>query len=32
VFFEHHHKHLGVDDRAGVEKLHAQKLTTNEHE
>jgi hypothetical protein len=22
VFFEHHHEHLGVDDRAGVEKFH----------
>lgn len=23
VFFEHHHEHLGVDDRAGVEKFHS---------
>ena len=28
VFFEHHDEHLGIDDRAGVEKLHVKKLTT----
>jgi hypothetical protein len=28
VFLEHHDKHLGVHDGAGVEKLHAEKLTT----
>ena len=24
VFVEHRHEHLGVDDRAGVEKFHAR--------
>jgi hypothetical protein len=28
VFLEHDHEHLGVHDGAGVEKLHAGKLTT----
>jgi hypothetical protein len=31
VFFQHHHEHLGVDDRAGVEKFHEDKLTTDGH-
>jgi hypothetical protein len=32
VLFEHDEEHLGVDDRAGVEKLHGKNLTTNRHE
>ena len=24
VFFQHHHKHLGVDHRAGVEQFHSR--------
>jgi len=27
MLVEHHHEHLGIDDRAGVEKLHAESLT-----
>ena len=26
VLFEHYDKHLGIDDRTGVEKLHAKKI------
>ena len=29
MLLEHHEEHLGVDDRPGVEKLHAEKLTTD---
>ena len=32
VFFQHDDQHLGVDDRAGVEKLHVKNLTTDGHE
>lgn len=28
VLLEHHDEHLGIDDRAGIEKPHANKLTT----
>ena len=31
VLFEHHHEHLGVDDRAGVEQFHAENLATDGH-
>ena len=31
VLFEHRHEHLGVDDRAGVEKFHAENLATDGH-
>jgi hypothetical protein len=26
VFFEHHHQHIGVDERAGVKQFHAGSL------
>jgi hypothetical protein len=29
VLLEHDEEHLGVDDRAGIEKLHAKNLTTD---
>ena len=29
VFFQHHDEHLGVDERAGVEKFHAGNLVTD---
>jgi hypothetical protein len=31
VLFEHHHEHLGVDDRAGVKQFHAENLATDRH-
>jgi hypothetical protein len=31
VFLEHDDQHLGVHDGAGVEKLHADNLTTDRH-
>lgn len=31
MFLEHDDEHLGVHDRAGVEKLHLGKLTTDAH-
>lgn len=27
MFLQHHHEHLGVDDRAGVKQFHAENLT-----
>jgi hypothetical protein len=30
VFLEHHHEHLGVDDRTGVEELHRRNLTADD--
>jgi len=29
MFLQHHHEHLGVDDRAGVKQFHAGNLTEN---
>jgi hypothetical protein len=29
VFFEHHDKHFGVDDRTGVEEFHGSKFSGN---
>lgn len=29
VSFQHRHKHLGVDDRAGVKEFHAGNLATD---
>jgi len=31
VFLEHHDEHLGIDNRAGVEKFHFRNLTTDGH-
>ena len=32
MFLQHHHEHLGVDDRAGVKQFHEEKLTRMEHD
>jgi hypothetical protein len=29
MFLQHHHKHLGVHDRAGVKQFHAGNLAAN---
>ena len=29
VLFQHRHKHLGVDHRAGVKQFHTENLTTD---
>lgn len=29
MFVQHHHEHLGVDDRAGVKQFHAANLTAD---
>jgi hypothetical protein len=31
VLLQHGHKHLGVDDRAGVKQFHAGNLATDTH-
>ena len=31
VLFQHHHEHLGVDDRAGVKDFHAGNLAAEGH-
>ena len=31
MFLQHHHEHLGVDDRAGVKQFHAGNLTAAGH-
>jgi len=32
MFLQHHHEHLGVDDRAGVKQFHAGNLIADRRE